>query len=127
MGEKILYSAVVLDEASRLKLLTTLGGEIPTDWKVIAHHTTICFGHGLPRDMKHDLGKTIQLTVTHIGSSDMAIAVVVSGIKTDNAIPHITLAVNDKAGGKPKDSNDIKEWEAIRQIKLTGVISEIKG
>ncbi len=127
MGDKILYSAVVLDDASRLKLLSTLGGEIPTEWKVIAHHVTICFGHGLPRELKHDLGKTVSLTVTHIGSSDMAIAVVVDGIKTDNKIPHITLAVNDKAGGKPVISNDITNWEVIRPISLTGVLSEVKG
>ena len=127
MDKKILYCAVVLSESSRQLLLNTFGKEAPSDWKWICHHATICFGHGLVGEMKYDLGKEITLKVTHIGKSNMAMAVVVDGIKSDNAVPHITLCVNESAGGKPKMSNDITNWEPISQIVIYGIISKIKG
>lgn len=123
----ILYSAVVLDEASRTKLLGAIGHNIPEDWSVIAHHMTIIFGRGLPKEMKDDVGKTVQLQATDLGISDMAIAVKVRGYTSMNAIPHVTIAINDKAGGKAVMSNDIKNWERLpNYINLSGVVTEIK-
>lgn len=70
----------------------------------------------------------VELKITSLGISDKAIAVGVSGFYSKNKIPHITLAVNTKNGGKPKDSNLIpsnkwKEYD-LKQI-LTGKITEI--
>ena len=55
----------------------------------------------------------------------MAIAVKVNGFKSNNKIPHVTVAVNTLAGGKPAMSNDITDWHPIQNIKLTGIVSEI--
>lgn len=123
---KVLYSAVVLDDASRSKLFTALAHKIPKDWETIAHHMTIVFGQGLPDDMKEDKGKMVHLMATEIGISDMAIAVKVSGYPSKNEIPHVTMAINKAKGGKAVMSNDIKNWEKLNShINLSGIVTEI--
>jgi len=125
-NEKILYSAVVLTPDSKEDLLYFLGNQIPSDWKVFAHHMTIVFGKGL--DNKNDLGKEVTLYATEIGMSDMAMAVKVEGYPSTNKIPHITLAINVNDGGKPVNSNQIANWKALpKSIKLSGIVREIKA
>ena len=64
--------------------------------------------------------------VKEIGISEMAIAVKVEGFDTNNDIPHITLAVNSDAGGKPVMSNQITNWRPISfSLNLTGKVEEI--
>ena len=120
--EHILYSAIVLDEKSTNKLLSELENYIPKSWKKFAHHMTVLFGGALPK--KEDLDKTITLTATDIGATDMAIAVKVSGYASFQKVPHITLAVNPN-GGKPVMSNNITNWKPIKPITLTGIATEV--
>ena len=117
----ILYSAVVLDAVSKNKLLENVGVYIPSDWKVFAHHMTINLG---PLKDKSDLGKTITLTVTELGLSDMAMAVKVNGYNSINPVPHITIAVNPD-GGMPAMSKEITQWRPIKQFVVMGVVTEI--
>ena len=119
----VLYSAVVLEPASKNKLLEMVGDSIPEGWKVFAHHMTIVFGKGVTN--KEDLGKSVILTVTHLGLSDMAMAVRVSGYETANAIPHITVAINPD-GGKPVMSNQITKWQNVKPFTIQGIVTEIK-
>ena len=118
----VLYSCVLLDNQSRTTLLTMVGGSIPKDWKVIAHHMTITLGE--LKD-KSDLGKEVVLTVEEVGISDMAMAVKVSGYSSKNEIPHITIAINPD-GGKPVMSNEITKWQPIKKFMIGGVVTEIK-
>lgn len=120
--KKVLYSAVVLDELSRNMLFRVFSEYIPEDWKKIGHHMTIAFGKGV--DNEEDLGKEIELVVTEIGASDMAIAVKVEGYPSKNAIPHVTLAINPD-GGKPVMSNQITDWEPVGQLKIRGTVTNI--
>ena len=118
----VLYSAVVLDRASKTFLLDFVDDLIPEGWKVFAHHMTINLGE--LKD-KTKLGYEAVLTVTHIGLSDMAMAVKVTGYPSKNEIPHITIAINpDK--GQPKDSNKITKWQPVKTFMLNGVVTEIK-
>jgi len=126
--EKILYSAVVLTDDSRKELLKVFGWIIPVTFKIIAHHMTIVFGKGL--DDKSEVGKEVELTVTELGLSDMALAVRVEGYPSANDIPHITIAVNDKEGGKPFMSNKITDWGRVDlgyTLNLYGIVTEIKA
>ena len=128
--KKILYSAVVLDEKSKGILKNDLTklfydpkihGE---KWELFAHHMTIVFGKGL--EDKSEVGKTVQLTATELGISDMAVAVKVEGYPSANAIPHITVAVNIADGGKPFMSNKITDWTPLNNpIVLSGIVTEI--
>lgn len=130
---KILYSAVVLDKQSHDKLVREFSEIIPDDWKIFAHHLTIIFGQGLPKDLERYLGMNVTLTATEFGASDMAMAVKVEGFYSKNEIPHITIAVNVNEGGKPFMSNQIKDWKPLNQIVgvseivLTGKVEEIKA
>lgn len=117
----ILYSAVVLDVASRTKLLDMLGNRIPEGWVPIAHHMTITLG---PLKDKADIGKEVTLSVSDIGVSDMAVAAKVSGYPSMNAVPHITLAVNPE-GGKPAMSKDITKYQSVKPFMIKGVVTEI--
>lgn len=118
----VLYSCVLLGNASKTKLLDRFALVIPTDWKIFAHHMTITLGE--MKD-KSDLGKEVILKVTKIGLSEMAMAVQVEGYPSNNAIPHVTLAVNPD-GGKPKDSNEITKWQVIKPFNIMGIVTEIK-
>ena len=122
----IAYSAVVLDEKSRSKLLAQLANNIPKDWEIIAHHMTINLGEIKPEYEKY-LGMTVPLYVKTVGYSDMAMAVgVESTVPTVNKIPHITIAVNRKEGGKPFMSNKITNWKKIGfGLELEGKVEEV--
>jgi len=119
----VLYSAVVLDNGSRNALLSRVEDEIPQDWKVIAHHMTIVFGKPVPN--KEDLGKDVNLTVTELGMSDMAMAVKADGYPSTNDIPHITIAINPE-GGTPVMSKEITKWRKIKPFVVSGKVTEIK-
>lgn len=132
-----MYSAIVLDPASQLKLeklaedVKVSGVRLPmlvrdSGWKMFNHHMTIKMGE-LPEYLKQYLGTTQKLEATHVGVSPMAVAVRVSGFDSKNKIPHVTMAVNIKAGGKPVHSNDIKEWRPLdNPIKLSGEVTEVQ-
>lgn len=125
MSRKAKIAMLVLDEKSRSKLLGATGHFIPEGWKVFAHHMTINFGKGLPKELVEDLGTTQIIKGVNIGKSDMAIAIGVEGYHSDNDLPHITLGINIEEGGKPKMSNDITEWNPLENyINLTGTIVE---
>lgn len=120
----VLYSCVLLDKASHDALITPANYKVepPVGWYIYAHHMTITLG---PLKDKSELGKKVNLTVTKIGLSDMAMAVAVEGYPSKNAIPHVTIAVNPD-GGKPVMSNDITKWQDIKPFVISGVVTEIK-
>jgi hypothetical protein len=120
--DKVLYSAVVLDEKSRNILLERFKSVIPNDWKTIAHHMTIAFGKGV--DNPEDLGQEVTLKVIELGISDMAIAARVEGYPSKNEVPHITLAINPN-GGKPFMSNQITNWTPVQHLNIYGKVTNI--
>lgn len=123
MMNHILYSAVVLDEKSKEKILNHV--LIPNDWKIINHHMTIKLGE-LPENLKNMIGDVVELTITKIGKSDKALAVGVDTEMSLNKFPHITVAINVENGGKPKHSNFIENWENLNEpFTVKGKIEEI--
>lgn len=119
------YSAVVLDDYSRQRILERFGGSIPPEWEKIADHMTINMGELDPKLIKY-IGMPVRLAITDIAMDDKVIAVGVSGFESHNAKPHITLAVNRQNGGKPIMSNYLKYWKPIkRPFYVTGKITEV--
>ena len=121
----LLYSAVVLEDDNRAKLIKFVDGiiDISSTWKRIAHHMTMGFKKPVPDHLRDDIGKPVQLNVTELGISNDAIAVKVEGYHSDNEIPHITVAI--PKDGKPFNSNLITKWYPVHQITLTGEVKEI--
>jgi len=117
------WSAVVLDDTSRNLLISTYKSQIPQGWDIIAHHQTIN-----PFGLTDNDGVPVKLKVMAVGLDDKALAVKVSGYlgKTNNAYPHITIAINRSGGASPRDSNAIKNWEEIDNgITLNGTIQNL--
>lgn len=126
-NKNISYSAVVLDKKSHDKLINLISGyEILDDWKKFAHHMTLNMGE-LNNQLL--LGKKVELKVTGINDfneSDKSVAVrVETDLPVKSGNPHITLAVNIKIGGKPKDSINIKEWKDIDNFNVYGIVEEV--
>jgi hypothetical protein len=121
----VAYSAVVLDEKSRDRLIERFKSVIPEEYKIIVHHMTINLGEIDPKFAKY-LEMPVRLSVDEFAMDDKVIAVGVSGFESNNAKPHITLAVNRKAGGKPVMSNNLTNWTRLkRPLLLTGKVTEV--
>jgi len=119
------YLAVVLSEQSSEKLKKVFGN-IQPDWEWYGHHMTIKLG-GATTELQRYVGTQYTLLVTHIGQSDLAVAVKVadSGLSL-NKIPHVTLRVNTKQNGKPVDSNKIVHWNKVESVfSINGIVEEL--
>lgn len=146
-----MYTAIVLSEESRLDLLKVFEAEIQalgkdfqlqtTNGDPLIHHVTLNMG-GLDVVMndKSLLGKEITMEVVSF-ASDYRVAAF--GIKIDasgyggskfgkpsvystNQIPHITIAINPKEGGKPFHSNDLQEWKPTHTVvEVRGILQEV--
>jgi hypothetical protein len=118
---------VIIDEKSRDSLLSLINDyNIPDNWERIAHHMTINMGPIYDESL---LGKEIALEVTEIAIGDNVAAVKVNilddELQSKNKIPHITLAVDREAGGKPYMSNKLENWEPINNFVLSGIVEEV--
>jgi len=121
---KISYSAVVLDKASRKKLLTL--GTMQPGWEPVAHHMTIKLGPLADPSIK---GRTIKLEVVEAAENEFVVAAKVvildPTLQVRNRTPHITIAVNKEKGGKPAMSKSLEGWIKVRSIILSGEVKEI--
>lgn len=121
-----MYTAIVIDENSKAKILSSLKDVIPNNWKVICHHMTIDLkphNESILSDTKYKLNQMATMTAIELGIDDKAIALkVVSDVPSINKIKHITVAINVNA--KPVDSNYIKNWREISPIEIVGTIMD---
>lgn len=131
-----MYSAIVLDEKSQLALSAWADNNVKVNyirlpvlvrdgWKMFCHHMTIQYP-GTPEFVKPYIDTEQKLEATHVGISDKAVAVRVVGFYSANKIPHVTVAVDVKRGGKPVDSNKITTWLPMKKtLKLRGIVKEL--
>lgn len=137
----VAYSAVVLDEATENRLKTMFRHRVPEDWEMICHHMTIKMGELQP-ELKPSIGLPAALKVItfHINGKVACVQVIPpEDLRpfVKNEFPHITIAVNRKAGGKPVMSNDLLKSDAkklndsdpisntISPFTITGQIQEV--
>lgn len=127
--KKVSYSGVVLDDKSRTALLKVFASIIPSDFEIIAHHMTIKLGgleDGSQEKQDMEDQKEVVLNVLDYAMDDKVLAVGVDGYESLNEKPHITIAVNRKAGGKPVMSNNLTNWKPLGfPLKLTGKVTEV--
>lgn len=114
------YTGIVLNNESVL-LLKEKFPQIDL-WTPYYHHSTVCMGKLKELDY---LGQTVTLTVVEYGLSELSSAVKVTGGKSSNKIPHITLCVNTLGGGKPVDSNKITKWIPAEPFEIIGTVQEV--
>lgn len=116
------YTGIVLNNESVLLLKEKF--PVVDSWAPYYHHSTVCMGKLKEAELDY-LGQNITLTVVEHGVSELASAVKVTGGKSSNKIPHITLCVNTSKGGKPVDSNKITNWIPTEPFEITGVVQEV--
>ena len=112
-------AAVVEDPSEEKKLETVFNDEVRamglklTGWRFPKdHHMTICLGElPLHLKMRGDIGKEVELHVTHFGFSDKAMAFKVTGYMSKNDTQHITMAFREQ----PADAKDIQEWHSLEE------------
>lgn len=123
-AKKISYSAIVLDSNSANALIKKMKPFIPEDWKVIAHHMTIGMGE---LKNKKEADKEVDIMATGWAKDQNVLAVLISGYdRQDGLVPHVTVAVNEAGGAKPKDSNKLSGWQPISSpMPLKGIVKEI--
>lgn len=126
-----MYTALVLTEKSRTKLMSRMRDFMPNDWEIIAHHMTINMGNvsnGPLARHRNALGTPESLVVVGWARDDKVFAVLVeSTIPSVNKNKHVTIAVNRNGGGKPFHSNNLTNWEKLSEpFSLRGSIQEVR-
>lgn len=119
-----MYTALVLTEKSQEQLKAITEKEYPDlDWELVCHHMTLHMGPA-SKEEQCLIGRQFFITVDRIGKSNKAVAATVDSVRSEEGInlntdhiqiPHVTLMVNRKGGGKPFDSNKITEWFAYTE------------
>jgi hypothetical protein len=122
-----MYTAVVLDADSVVKLTNAMQKRVPSGWELICHHMTINLGNfnSGPASADFNLSDEVELTVTTFAQDGKVMAVGVEcPVPSVNQQKHITVAVNRAGGGKPFHSNKLTTWDAIETFTLKGQIEE---
>jgi hypothetical protein len=118
-----MYTALVLDEASKQKILSAMTPSVMEAYdEIICHHMTINMGSC---EMPTELGKPYTMKVVALGMDALVIA---AQVETDcvskNPIKHVTLAVNRANGGKPFSSNKLTTWEPWDGPTINGTVQQ---
>ena len=123
-AQKVLFTSVVLDDASKRKLISWFEKEIGEALhpKKHAHHMTIQFKPSEDAVKKTPIGEKATLRVIGWAADDKGQAVLVRpSVPTTNKHPHITVAVN---GVPPMYSNELlaKGYTKVQGPTLTGTV-----
>jgi len=121
------YTAVVIEDSVEIQKIEELSSQyVPkTGWKKPRnYHMTISLGP-IPQslELRGDLNKEVELTISSVGISAHAIALGTFGYYSKNEMPHITLAFEKSS--QPSDSKLIQDWQEINKVKVVGVIREV--
>ena len=121
-----MYTAIVLDKDSRNRLLQMFS-HLPQEWELICHHMTINMGPSSKGPASGRVGEEINFIAKEIAEDDKVIAIgLQNDLPTINKKPHVTIAVNRSAGGKPVMSNNLTNWQQLpTPIYLSGTIEEV--
>ncbi len=122
-----MYTALVLTEESQEQLKAITEKVYPDlNWELVCHHMTLHMGPA-SKEEQCLIGRQFFITLDRIGKSDKAAAATVDSVRSKEGInlstahiqiPHVTLMVNRKEGGKPFDSNKITEWFAYGEFRF---------
>ena len=128
MAKSIEYTAFILDEASHQKLAQLA----PEGWKVFAHHMTMIPPTEQKQRLPTDQFYEGCLAITGIAQNERVIAVRVDAESQNlynkiEGLPHVTIATNPEAGGKPAMSNEFREqdYKPIDPIEVCGKVEEV--
>lgn len=125
------YTAVVLDDASRADLLSCYGEGLDKEWLVKAHHMTIETKSAEKAGVADIVGKEFTLEVKAFGEMMVGPGVGIVAVRVEcaapskNTVKHVTVAHHKEV--KPFRANEITEWKEHvgEPIVLRGVVKEV--
>ncbi|TPX72948.1 hypothetical protein SpCBS45565_g00357 [Spizellomyces sp. 'palustris'] len=130
LTDQIAYTEIKID-ANDVQALRAKYPPPTAKWEVRADHVTVCLGPAKAElvEPMGGVGARVSIRVTAVGElQDKVTAVKVEAVPggvllSDNAIPHITLAVAPV--GRARESNLIVTWRALDQpFVVSGTIME---
>jgi len=131
-GASVSYTGAVLSDSIRSNGQIIPSKEIlkrfniPQGWTPVANHMTINIG-AAKEQAKELLGNEIELNIVAVAQDENVMAAqVATGMATDSAIPHITLAINPQTAATPAMSNNLKIWDRITPFSIAGIVKEVK-
>lgn len=119
------YTAVVLDDSSRDKLLRWWRSEVgPLLIQHRAHHMTLKMKPSQSEVDKLSIGKQVKLSVTgYVNSDKVQVVAVTASMRSAKGVPHVTVAIG--SGGRSRDSDGLLA-RGIQDVKtrldLTGTV-----
>lgn len=121
------YTAVVLTDNARTKLISKFADQLPEDFELIAHHMTINLGPA-KNEIIPLLDEYTNLVINGFAMNENVVAVRVNpgDIKSKNKVPHITLAINRNKGAKPYMSNQLTDWKDVDPFQVRGQVLEVE-
>lgn len=130
MAKSFQYTGFVLDPGHEGTI--KLKDMVPEDWKEYAHHMTMIpppkMKQRLPSDQFFEgclkvvgIAKNEKVMTAKVDMGDELLYFKIEGI------PHITIATNPEAGGRPVMSNEFSEddFEDIEPIEICGKVEEV--
>ncbi len=135
-----MYTAIVLNDASRTNLLNRAGNlianlgdgfqAITQQGESLTHHATLNMGN-LDANLNDPalLNSEVKFVIDSFAYDDKVAAFGVKSVgstfgnppvKTINAKPHVTAAINVSNGGKPFLSNKLTNWTPIAPVEVSG-------
>ena len=121
---KASYTALVIDPTDRAVLLRAFPA--PAGWTPYCHHMTCNMGGSENGPAAAMIGQKASATVVAFAQDEKVMAVQVeSSVPSNNAVKHITVAVNRAAGGKPFQSNSLKNWQPVQRVTVNGTVVEV--
>jgi len=113
--ERAIYSAVFLEDPKELMRWWESNVGSPLHPKAFSHHMTIKYKPDPDEVTSLPIGSLVRLKIVGWAEDERGQAVVVEphGVRSTNAIPHITVATN---GAPPSYSNELLErgWDPAR-------------
>lgn len=122
--KKIVYAGLFLDDTTKAQLERWWGqqeGTEPLFDKKLIHHLTLAFKPTQEDVESLPLGKSIKMRIVGYGQDDkaQAIFVEIDGLRSNNAKPHVTMAISPS--GAAKNSNDLTVIP-LRGITFEGTV-----
>lgn len=116
------YSAVVLTDKSKERIIKQFAKQIPDDYNIVVDHMLINDGEIRP-DLKKFLDMPIGLSINKLGICEGFVVLDVSGFESNLDKPYILLAKNNNSSF---NTNRI-EWQKLKKpMYVSGIVKEVE-
>jgi len=122
------YTAVLLNEESRNRLLESATVIAKEGMEIKCHHMTVDLKPISKSMAAHMAGRQVELKVVRFGmltidGKAIMAAEVECEVPSKNTRKHVTIAHHPEI--KPKMSNEIQEWVEVTPFTLYGTVQEV--